>query len=288
MIEIRPQGDKLIWKVAQDVKPNTDIRVFGGACAIEAYNGGVLAVLRPGEEATVNAKRFFERKSSATFDIYGVRYGLPIELRWGTPQSPEYRDDKTGMTLTVKCFGKTTVRIENPSRLFEKFSFTGELSECALNEYIIEKVAACCMSTVTAIAAELKDKAKIEASAPTISERMSDELSRTFEEKYGLVVDDSVVLGLRVEGAEVMTELDNRLALSKKVTELSEEEKKQNLNDVEVLDKTLSALIQKTAAPETKQKTAENSAKSDYKFCSECGIKILRSAKFCPECGTKQ
>ncbi len=288
-IEVKAQGDKLVWKLDVDIPPNTEVLAHEGVQAILMYNGMVLNHIRPGRREKVNTKGFFERKDRGVYELYGVNTGKQIQLNWGTRTSPEYKDDGYGVVLQVKCYGRCTARVENPGTLFRVMLADGDtLTEEGLKKYVAEKLSAACTETVAEVAAEYRDKSRIEASGAQVAEKMMMKFRRLFEENYGLIVEDSSVLGIKVTGAEELDRKTTEIASAKLDSQLSDEGKHQAMNAVDVL-KGLNDATSKPApqsAPAPKQAAAPQ--QHDYKFCVDCGKKLPLDAKFCSGCGRRQ
>ena len=296
ILEVKAQGDQLVWKVNAEIKPNTEVFAHGGVQGIVVYDGAPLDHIAPGERKTINTKRLFERKNSGVFELYGVNTGKLIELNWGTRNSPVYRDEDYGVVLQVKSYGRCTVRVENPYTLFQLMSSTGEaLTENGLREDIAEKMSAVGTETVAATANELKKKSAIEAAGAKIAQAMTARFKRSFYNDYGLNVEDSVVLGIRVVGAEEIDEKGRQVVVAKLDTELSEENKRQELNEVEVIKGLHEATAKPLSAEKPKNfnrpndktygKSEKREEKKKAKYCTACGSALLADAKYCSNCG---
>ncbi len=294
-IEVKAQGDKLVWKMDAEIRPNTEVRAHEGAEAILMYNGMLLNHIRPGRTEKVNTKGFFERRDRGVYELYGVNTGKRIQLNWGTRNSPEYKDDGYGVVLQVKCYGRCTARVENPGTLFRVMLADGdELTEEGLKKYVAEKLSAACSETVAEIAAEYRDKPRIEAAGAEVADAMMKKFRKSFEDNYGLIVEDSTVLGIKVTGAEELDRKTTEIASAKLESQLSDESKHQAMNAVDVLKNLNSAASPKNAAAPAKSAgpapapAAPKAEKKDFKFCVDCGKKLPIDAKFCSDCGRRQ
>lgn len=295
-IEVKPQGDKLVWKVQAEILPNSEVLAHEGTQAILMYNGMMLNHIRPGRSEKVNVKGLFERRDRGVYELYGVNTGKRIALNWGTRNSPEYRDEAYGVVLQVKCYGRCTARVENSGTLFRLMIAEGdELTEEGLKKYVAEKLSAACSETVSEVAAQYRDKQRIEAAGGEVAEKMMSKFSRLFEENYGLALEDSCVLGIKVAGAEELDRKTAEIASAKLDSKLSDENKHQAMNAVDVL-KNLNAASSPGEKREKKLPSAKAAPapaapaapKQDYKYCMDCGKKLPADAKFCSECGRRQ
>lgn len=297
-ININKKGDKLIWKIDEEIKPNTLVIVDEGICGLLIYQGGILNIIYPGEQKVLNQRGFLERlfrgRGSKDYALYGVNTGKQIELKWGTTKSSDYKDEEYGIVLNARCFGMSTVRIENPQLLFNSLSDKDDLTDEKLSETIKTKLCAACTDALVQVALEKKDRFKIEASKLDVAEAMKEAFKKNFGNELGLEHLNTTVLGITVTGFEAIDKKKSVLAEEKVDTEISEEKKLQALDSVEVLDKLNKATaIPNNSNSQSSKKPQDNSEKSEstksnHKFCIYCGEKLPILAQFCNNCGKHQ
>ena len=295
-IEIKANGDKIIWKIDQEIKPNTRVISYEGTYGLLIYQGGILDKIFPCEKKVINQKGFFEKlfkgKGSKDYALYGVNTSKQITLKWGTTKSSDYKDEEYGIVLNAKCFGTSTVRIENPQLLFNSLSDKDDFTEEKLSELIKHNLCSACTDALIKVASDKKDRFKIEASKLDVEKTMETVFKNKFGQNLGLELLDTTVLGITVTGFETIDKKKSVLAEERVDTEISSEKKSQALDSVEILEKLTQATVVRNNTNSSEntdtQKDSEKATKSENKYCVYCGEKLPLYAQFCNNCGKHQ
>ena len=288
--------DSLIWKLPDEIKPNTKVFAKRGVQGLILYNGVIFDHIFSGTEIVVNEKKIFESKNKGVFEIYGINVKKKIEEKWGTPSPVEYYDEEYGYILEVKCYGTCSFTISNARRLFDYlYSENIEFEQENMRKKIKDQLRMLIAEILKKICNKYKDKEKILAAYDEIKEEFwkRDEF---FKLTYGISIEEVNIGGIVIDGTEEVDDKKKILAIEKQNTDIQNQKVKQSLGSVSVINQ-----LSKALKSDGWQKKSKSNKKHDatvlagggwtsqtVRYCVNCGEPITSEFMFCPKCGSKQ
>lgn len=234
--------DSLIWKLPDEIKPNTKVFAKRGVQGLILYNGVIFDHIFSGTEIVVNEKKIFESKNKGVFEIYGINVKKKIEEKWGTPSPVEYYDEEYGYILEVKCYGTCSFTISNARRLFDYlYSENIEFEQENMRKKIKDQLRMLIAEILKKICNKYKDKEKILAAYDEIKEEFwkRDEF---FKLTYGISIEEVNIGGIVIDGTEEVDDKKKILAIEKQNTDIQNQKVKQSLGSVSVINQLSKAL----------------------------------------------
>lgn len=220
IIEIKKEGEKLIWLAENKADYNARVTVTEGCQAIVLCDGAIIDNLYPGNH-TINIKRVFSKADGKTWSVYGVNSSELFELPWGC--QTKHKDPEYDIVVTLKMSGEIIAKIDNGSKLFRLI----ELKEGAITKSILEdqfrrKLIDEVQNCVEQVAKDAMGDYIITDIKSQVANKLRESLKSVLRDRYGLSISDAFVRINSCDELDKIWELKRKAVESKIQKDISE------------------------------------------------------------------
>lgn len=280
--------------------------VIKGGGDIRFYKSGVHDIFEEKSEIK-------DWKKGMSVEVIYIPKEVRVLVRWGTASRFPYNDPVRHLILDVGANGHFRVSIANPEQFIRVI--VGQTKEFDLNRFteqfsleVRNSFGKIFQSVATSMNLTYE---QFETYRDEISKRIGVELSKKFEEEYGIGLVDFAVDDINVSPANIekiklieqQKEKDRieqeqklereRLESERKAEKEKQEEKewaeKKYQMDMAHAEKMKELDVEKAVGISTAEASANRSATAPaVEYCKNCGTKLEEGEVFCHNCGTKR
>jgi len=266
MLEIKKNGNKLIWETAKDVGFNTQVTVHDGCVALVRRDGTVVDVVMPGSQVVKSGKKagFFRKATDdGVWDVFGVDTSSAIAVPWGVGEiryiEPARGDNARG---ELAANGTLTLKIMNGESFFKAMQTEGaDITAVYVVNMLKQEVRA---AVRTAFDDALNKGGGLDAlrkSGIKLEAAVVKALRGKMFEKYGLSVTD-VSVTVNSDGFEELDKAERERMLS----EATAAKAKNDAEGLKAFGEALGALNAGAKAGEKKEEEKDKDASIIIKF----------------------
>lgn len=211
-IEIKKQGENLIWLVESNVGYNSEVIITEGCQALVLCDGAIIDNLYSGHHK-INVKGFLSRSDGKIWSVYGVNSSDLFELPWGC--QTKHKDTEYDIVVTLRMSGEVIAKIENGSKLFRTIELKDNvITKVMLEEQFRKKLIDEVQNCVGQVTREVVGDYLITDIKGQIADKLRDTLKKALRDRYGLNITDALVRINSCEELETIWELKRKAAAS--------------------------------------------------------------------------
>lgn len=267
--------DLFVKQNMDGLKATAEIVVPETHFALVVHDGQVMEAASAGRFPLFDTKNGLFRIKKAnnkSVDIIYISKTVKVQMRWGTPTPLRLRDPETDTALSLGMSGELEFKVKLPKKFYlEIVGSELEYDVDDLRKRVLGKLTSVIESAVLRV---MKNEGisytEIDEKKTAISDALRAELSRVFEDDYGLTICSFIISNYIIPDADIMAIERARNVLKSKG----------ELNRVNCV--ACDALI-----PENATFCHECGARQTERKCRKCGTINAATAKFCNECGAK-
>lgn len=298
-----PQPDEIVYKYPlekkEEIMRNSVLVVAEGQKALFIQEGKLADVFEPGSYKLDDIKNIpiltklynwkFAWQTPYVGDVFFISTRQFINQKWGTSNPVIMRDQDFGM-VRVRGFGTYSFSVGVPTlAMSELFGGLRKLKVNDVNEYFKRIITS---SLSTAIAESQIPALDLSMNYEELSDMAKLKVASEFD-KIGMKLSALIIENLSLP-EEVEKMMDKRTSvgvMSDSMRGYAQMESIGAMRDAANNPGGMAGMGVGLGAGLgmgkmfTEQMSSIKDEPSDFKFCSECGAKVKKSAKFCPECG---